>query len=136
VKILATETVLVQQERDILVARQRVTEMARKLGLGVVDQTKVTTAASELTRNIIKYAKQGEVLIEEVEESGRKGLRVTFKDNGPGIVDLESAMKEGFTTGKGLGLGLPGSKRLVNEFEITSSAGCGTTVTIIKWKLN
>lgn len=135
-KILSTEVVPVQEERHIVTARSRVTALAKKIGLGLVDQTKVTTAASELTRNIVKYAKKGDVRIEEIEDNGRAGIRVIFTDQGPGIPDVGAAMTEGFTTGKGLGLGLPGSKRLVNEFEINSVPGSGTVVTIIKWKLD
>jgi serine/threonine-protein kinase RsbT len=133
--ILASETVQVQEERHIVTARQRVTAMARKVGLGIVDQTKITTAASELARNIIKYATSGVVQIEHVEDEARHGVRVIFSDAGPGIADVEKAMREGFSTGQGMGLGLPGSKRLVNSFEIRSGLGQGTTVTIIKWKL-
>ena len=102
--------------------------------MGLLDQTKVSTATSELARNIVRYAKTGEVLIEEIDEGGELGLRVTFKDAGPGIPDIPAAMREGFTTGGGMGLGLSGCKRLVNEFEIVSQAGTGTTVTIKKWK--
>jgi serine/threonine-protein kinase RsbT len=99
-----------------------------------VDQTKVVTAASELARNVIDYGGGGDFRIEALNNDSRRGLRLTFSDEGPGIVDLEQAMKDGFTTGGGLGLGLGGAKRLVNEFLIDSKPGRGTTVVIVRWK--
>jgi serine/threonine-protein kinase RsbT len=136
VNVISAEKIAVTGESHIVVARQRAARIAQGLGMGIVDQTKIGTATSELARNIVRYAKTGEVLIEVVEDNARRGLRIIFKDQGPGIPDLALAMRDGFTTGGGMGLGLSGSRRLVNSFEISSVVGVGTTVTIIKWKLN
>ena len=108
--------------------------MAKKIGMGVVDQTKIATATSELARNIVRYAKTGEVTIEEIDNGITTGLQLTFKDRGPGIADIETAMRDGFSSGGGMGLGLSGAKRLVNEFEIESQMGVGTTIVLKKWK--
>lgn len=102
--------------------------------MGLVNQTKLITAASELVRNMLRYAGGGDTLIEVVNKGRENGIRVTFSDQGPGIADVAMAMKDGFSSGKSLGLGLPGSKRLVNEFDIQSTLGKGTTVMILKWK--
>jgi serine/threonine-protein kinase RsbT len=99
-----------------------------------VDQTKIVTAASELARNIIIYAGQGQMLLEEVQTGNSRGLRLTFEDRGPGIPDIDQALKDGYTTGNGLGLGLSGARRLSNEFHITSQVGVGTQVMITRWK--
>ena len=114
--------------------RRIVREWAVSLGFSLVDQTKIVTAASELARNVIDYGGGGDFRIEALNNDARRGLRLTFSDKGPGIVDMEQAMKDGFTTGAGLGLGLGGAKRLVNEFLIDSKPGRGTTVVIIRWK--
>src|SRR5213075_2446404 len=119
----------------IVLARQRATQIAKKIGMGLVDQTKIATATSELARNIVRYANPGEVVIEEVDNGISIGLRLTFKDSGPGIPDIPTAMQDGYSTAKGMGLGLSGSKRLVNEFEINSEVGVGTTIVLKKWKL-
>jgi serine/threonine-protein kinase RsbT len=103
-------------------------------GLKLVDQTKIITAASELARNTLIYGNGGTVLIEPVANGSRRGVRLTFEDRGPGIADIELAMKDGYTTGGGLGLGLSGAKRLSNEFEIWSKPGEGTRVTITRWR--
>jgi len=110
-----------------------VKEKAVKIKMGLVNQTKLITAASELVRNMLKYANGGEVLIEIVSKGRDSGIRLVFKDKGPGIADVSMAMKDGFSTGKSLGLGLPGARRLVSEFDIKSESGKGTTVSIIKW---
>jgi serine/threonine-protein kinase RsbT len=102
--------------------------------MSLVNQTKIITAASELARNMLKYAKGGKVTIEIVNRGRENGIRLTFKDEGPGIPDVALAMKDGYSTGKSLGLGLPGTKRLVSEFNIESIVGKGTTVVVIKWK--
>ena len=133
-KVVSAEVVLISDETHIVVARQTAGRAAKRMGMGVLDQTKIATATSELARNIIRYAKTGEVVIEEVADELRSGLQITFKDRGPGIPDIEKAMRDGFTTGGGMGFGLSGSKRLMNEFEILSELGVGTTVTIKKWK--
>ncbi|SHF26569.1 serine/threonine-protein kinase RsbT [Cnuella takakiae] len=125
---------VIQREQDVVPFRNRVKEYAVKIGMSLVNQTKLITAASELVRNMLKYGGGGEALIEAVSKGRENGIRLTFSDKGPGIKDIQQAMKDGFSTGKSLGLGLPGTKRLVSEFDIKSAVGKGTTVTIIKWK--
>lgn len=132
--ILSKETVKISVEQDVLIFRQRAREVAINAGMSAVDQSKLITACSELARNILVYAKQGEAIIEVVSEHGRRGIKATFKDKGPGIADIDQAMQDGYSTGKSLGLGLPGAKRLVNFFDIQSKSGYGTTVTIIRWQ--
>lgn len=123
----------VDREQDVVPFRNRVKEQAVKIRMGLVNQTKLITAASELVRNMLRYANGGKVFIEVVSKGRDNGIRLSFKDEGPGIPDITLAMKDGFSTGKSLGLGLPGAKRLVNEFNIKSEVGIGTEVTIIKW---
>jgi len=122
------------REKDVIPFRNRLKEMATKIGMGILNQTKLITAASELARNMLKYAQGGIVNIEVVSKGRENGIRLVFSDNGPGIADIKLAMKDGFSSGKSLGLGLPGTKRLVSEFNIESEVGKGTTVTVIKWK--
>lgn len=124
----------IEKEQDVVPFRNRVKEHAVKIGMGLVNQTKLITAASELVRNMLKYGGGGKAVIEVISQGRENGVRLTFKDNGPGIKDIAQAMKDGFSTGKSLGLGLPGTKRLVSEFDIKSTVGEGTTVTITKWK--
>lgn len=131
---LNKEKIAITREQDVVLLRNRTKEYAVKIGMGLVNQTKLITAASELVRNMLRYANGGEVLIEVVSQGRENGIRLTFSDKGPGIPDIKVAMKDGFSTGKSLGLGLPGTKRLVSEFDIKSELGKGTTVTIIKWK--
>jgi serine/threonine-protein kinase RsbT len=131
---LNKEAMTIVREIDVIPFRNRLKEYAVKIGMGLVNQTKIITAASELARNMLKYANGGKVLIEVVNKGRENGIRLTFKDEGPGIPNVEMAMRDGFSTGKSLGLGLPGTKRLVSEFNIESQVGKGTTVTIIKWK--
>jgi serine/threonine-protein kinase RsbT len=119
---------------DIVRMRQFVREQAAAMGFSLVDQTKLVTAASELARNTMVYGGGGEVAIRPLAEGARRGLRLAFVDNGPGIADIALAMKDGYTTGGGLGLGLGGAKRLCNEFTIDSAPGRGTRVTITRWK--
>jgi serine/threonine-protein kinase RsbT len=121
-------------EQDIVAARQAIRRAAQQLGFSIVDQTKIVTAASELARNALVYGGGGILTWEIMSENGRQGLRLVVSDEGPGIKDLALAMKDGWSTGTGLGLGLPGTKRLVNDFAITSQPGLGTTVTVIRWK--
>ncbi|WP_447978241.1 anti-sigma regulatory factor [Candidatus Nitrospira bockiana] len=129
------ETVRIRSGEDIVRLRQWVRARAVEIGFGLVDQTKLITAASELARNIVDHAgADGVVSMETVSHLGRQGLRLAFEDKGPGIADIPQAMKDGFTTGHGLGLGLGGAKRLVNEFEIVSRPGEGTRVVITRWK--
>jgi serine/threonine-protein kinase RsbT len=124
----------IEREQDVVPFRNRVKEYAVKINMSLLNQTKLITAASELVRNMLKYANGGIVYIEVISQGRDNGIRLIFTDKGPGIKDITLAMKDGFTTGKSLGLGLPGTKRLVNEFDIKSSAEEGTTVSIIKWK--
>ena len=124
----------IRSESDIVLVRQQVRLRVVALGLGLVDQTKTITAASELARNTLIYGGGGVARFETLEMGPRRGLRVTFADSGPGIADIELALKDGYTTGHGLGLGLSGARRLVNEFAIESQVGAGTRVTITKWK--
>lgn len=124
----------IKTSEDVVTVRQRVRAVAIEEGLKLVDQTKIITAASELARNTLTYGNGGTVLIEAVANGSRRGVRLTFEDRGPGIADIELAMKDGYTTGGGLGLGLSGAKRLSNEFEIHSKPGEGTRVTITRWR--
>jgi serine/threonine-protein kinase RsbT len=123
-----------RNESDVVQARQAVRQLAAQLGFTLVDQTKIVTAASELARNTVIHGKGGAVKLEALSQDGRTGLRLTFEDQGPGIPDVDMALKDGYTTGTGLGLGLGGSKRLCNEFQVVSKPGEGTRVTIAKWK--
>lgn len=124
----------IEKEQDVVPFRNRVKEFAVKIGMSLVNQTKLITAASELVRNMLKYGGGGTVLIEAITQGRDNGIRLTFQDKGPGIQDVSLAMKDGYSSGKSLGIGLPGTKRLVNEFEIKSVVGEGTTVIITKWK--
>jgi serine/threonine-protein kinase RsbT len=124
----------VRAEHDIVLARQAVRKLAQELGFSLVDQTKMVTAASELARNTFIYGGGGEMRWEVVLDGAKKGLRLTFSDQGPGIPDLALAMTDGWTSGSGLGMGLSGAKRLVNDFDIDSKPGQGTRVTITRWK--
>lgn len=130
---LSKDVMKIVKDQDVVPFRGRVKECAVKIKMGLVNQTKLITAASELVRNMLKYGHGGETLIEIITRGRDNGVRLTFKDKGPGIPDLDLAMKDGYSTGKSLGLGLPGAKRLVNEFNITSVVGKGTTVVLIKW---
>ena len=123
----------VRTQQDIVLARQAVRKMALECGLRLVDQTKMVTAASELARNTVVYGGGGDMDWAIVEEGARQGLRLTFHDQGPGIPDMKLAITDGWTSGEGLGLGLTGAKRLVNEFEIESTVGVGTRITITRW---
>lgn len=119
---------------DVVRVRQVARLWATELKFSLVDQTKLVTAASELARNTLEHGRGGSMRVEQVENGTRRGIKLVFEDEGPGIPDVNLALRDGYTTGNGLGLGLSGSKRLVNEFEIKSEAGRGTTVTIIRWK--
>ena len=124
----------IESSEDVVSVRQTVRQRAVELGFNLVDQTKIVTAASELARNTVQYGGGGRVTIETVETLGRQGLRLTFEDDGPGIADLDAAMRDGYTTGGGLGLGLSGARRLSSEFQIDSAPGKGTRVVITRWK--
>ncbi len=130
---LSKDTIQVVKEQDSVFLKNRVKEVAVRIKMGLVNQTRLITAASELVRNMLRYANGGNCLIEVVSSGRNNGVRLTFTDSGPGIPDIAAAMRDGFSTGKSLGLGLPGTKRLVNEFEIKSKVGEGTKVTILKW---
>ena len=132
--MLKTEVITVATSGDIVLVRHAVRRQALKINLSLVDQTKIVTAASELARNMLIYGKGGEVTLELLQQGGRHGLRAEFVDTGPGIPDVNLALRDGFTTGGGMGLGLGGAKRLVNEFNIESAPGKGTRVAITRWR--
>ena len=131
---LKTERLVIRSSDDVVRVRQMTRTLALEAGLSLVDQTKIITAASELARNTLDYGGGGQAMAELVEASSRRGLRLTFEDKGPGIPDIDAALKDGFTSGKGMGLGLGGAKRLSNEFSIHSKPGEGTKVVIARWK--
>lgn len=124
----------VNTDTDIVIARQKGRQMAAQLGFSSIDLTLVATAISELARNIVRYAKKGEITLKVVEEGNRRGLSVIAQDEGPGIANIEVAIQTGFSTSGSLGMGLPGVKLLMDEFEIVSKMGEGTTVAVTKWK--
>ncbi len=128
------EVTPIRSSSDIVLVRQKVRGWSAELKFSLVDQTKLITAASELARNTLEHGGGGQVVLELVSNNTRSGLRLTFEDQGPGIPDIEQAMRDGFTTKSGMGLGLSGSRRLVNEFEIASKPGKGTKVTVTRWK--
>ena len=132
--VLRDELIGLRSTDDIIKARQLVRDCAIFIGLSLVDQTKVVTAASELARNTLIHGGGGEMRLQALNDGPRRGVKVVFADGGPGIPDIELAMKDGYTTRGGVGLGLSGSKRLVNEFDIKSQVGKGTMVTIVRWK--
>ena len=131
---MRSEEFPIRVEDDVVRIRQGCREWSIELGFSLVDQTKIVTAASELARNTKVYGGGGAMLMESLEEGGRRGLRLTFTDQGPGIADIQQALKDGFTSGNGLGLGLGGARRLMNEFNITSTPGQGTRIVVVKWK--
>lgn len=131
---MAPETIIaIATDSDIVAARQSGRQLALKLGFSSPEATLVATAISEVARNIVNYARSGEIILSTDERGGRRGLVVIARDRGPGIADIERAMQDGYTTGKGLGLGLPGARRMMGEFEIESRVGEGTTITMRKW---
>jgi serine/threonine-protein kinase RsbT len=134
VAAVADETcVAIEHESDIVTARQKGRELAAATGFASTDQTMIALAISEIARNIISYAQRGKVILGRLEEGGRRGVVVVAQDDGPGIADIELAMRDGFSTAKSLGLGLPGAKRVMDDFELISLPGHGTTVTMKKW---
>jgi serine/threonine-protein kinase RsbT len=132
--LLKTETLAIRSETDVVLIRQAVRRLCIEQGFSLVEQTKFVTATSEIARNTLEYGGGGEAALETHLEGLRKGVRVVFVDQGPGIPDLEQAMRDGFSTGGGMGHGLGGAKRLVEHFQITSQVGAGTTVSIARWK--
>lgn len=132
--VVRVESLPLHTEQDIVLARQLVRRLTQEVGFGLVDQTKMVTATSELARNAVVYGLGGTMRCELLQDVARQGLRVQFIDEGPGIADLDLALTDGWTSGQGMGLGLSGAKRLVNEFGIETTPGAGTTVTIVRWK--
>ena len=132
--VIRTEELPLRVEQDVVLARQAVRKMTQELRFGLVDQTKMVTAASELARNTVIYGGGGVMKSEVLLDGARSGLRLTFQDEGPGIPDLSLAMKDGWTSGSGLGMGLSGARRLVNDFDIQTEVGKGTRVMIARWK--
>lgn len=129
-----SETLPVRSSPDIVNVRQVVRSWCLSIGMGLVDLTKIVTAASEIARNTLDYGLGGTMQIEEVRDGLRRGVRLTFCDEGPGIADIDRAMTDGYTSGSGMGLGLGGTRRLVDEFDLTSTAGAGACVIITKWR--
>ena len=131
---MQSRSIALENEHDIAVARGEVRTLAAGLGFRLIDQTRLVTVTSELARNVVKYASRGRMIAQPLDApQARAGLRLIFEDSGPGIPDVNAAMRDGFTTGRGLGKGLPGSKRLVDEFQIESSVGVGTRITVTRW---
>ncbi|MGR9086454.1 MAG: anti-sigma regulatory factor [Gammaproteobacteria bacterium] len=125
--------IAIQSDADIILVRQQARLLAKELGFSASDTTLIATALSELARNIVEYADKGEIILNRINHGDRRGLAIIARDSGPGIADIDRAMQDGFTSGKGLGLGLPGTRRLMDEFEITSGPDQGTTVRVTKW---
>ncbi|WP_088253585.1 anti-sigma regulatory factor [Fimbriiglobus ruber] len=132
--VLKNDTLPIRSDGDVVQVRQLIRNRAVEQRFGLVDQTKIVTAASELARNTLEYGGGGTVRVEVLEEKGRVGIRLTFEDQGPGIADVNLALTDGYTSGKGMGLGLGGAKRLTHEFSIDTKPGAGTRVTITRWK--
>lgn len=128
-----TVRIEIQSDADIVLVRQQARVLAKELGFTSSDLTLIATALSELARNIVEYAAKGEIILTQINQGEHRGLAIIARDGGPGIADIERAMQDGYSTGKGLGLGLPGTKRLMDDFEITSVLGQGTTVKATKW---
>jgi serine/threonine-protein kinase RsbT len=130
-----SNVISIQSDLDIVTARSAARDMAKTLGFGSIDQARIATAVSELARNIFLYAESGQVTTRQVERNRRKGIEIEFQDKGPGISNIDQVMKDGYTTSRGMGMGLPGAKRLMDDFEITSTVGVGTTIICRKWRL-
>lgn len=133
-RITKSETITVRGGAEVVSVRHTVRRWAVEIGLTLVEQTKIVTAASELARNMVEYGGGGTLTIEHLDDDIRRGLRLTFEDRGPGIADINAALRDGFTTGGGMGLGLGGAKRLSNEFNIQTKPGEGTRISITRWK--
>jgi serine/threonine-protein kinase RsbT len=132
--VLRSETMPIRSAQDLVLVRQAVRTWSAELKFSLVEQTKMVTAASELARNTLDYGKGGHVVLQLVQEGIRRGLRLSFEDQGPGIPDVELALRDGYTSGGGMGLGLGGARRLVNDFEIVTKVGEGTRITVTRWK--
>jgi serine/threonine-protein kinase RsbT len=126
-------SISIEQDGDIVAARQKGRELCAEMGFGNTDRTLIATAVSEVARNIVSYAGRGEILLRGIDDGGRRGILVVARDEGPGIADTALALRDGYSTGNSLGLGLPGARRLMDEFELVSTLGVGTTVTMRKW---
>lgn len=126
---------VIRSDLDIVIARTLARDTAKSLGFGPIDQARIATAVSELARNIFLYAGTGSVTVREVEKNTRKGIEIVCEDNGPGITNIEVAMQDGYSTSRGMGMGLPGAKRLMDEFDIKTQEGVGTTITCRKWRM-
>jgi serine/threonine-protein kinase RsbT len=133
-QVLSSESIPIRDSDDVVLVRQAARKLAVALGFGIVDQTKLVTASSELARNTVDYGGGGTVLIESLREDRKAGVRLVFEDQGPGIPDIDLAIRDGYTSGNGMGLGLGGAKRLSHEFEIFSTPGIGTRIAIVRWK--
>ncbi len=131
---MAVIAIAASNAAGLIELRKQASQAARQLGFGLTEQTKLLTASSELARNIMEHAGSGQATVEILHEAARNGVRLTFADHGPGIGDVDLAMQDGYTSGKGMGLGLPGAKRLVHDFSITTAPGSGTRVVIVMWK--
>ncbi|MCA1815780.1 MAG: anti-sigma regulatory factor [Acidobacteria bacterium] len=131
---MESKSIALEHDEDVVVARGEVRTIAAALGFTLLDQTRLATVASELARNVVKYARAGRLIAQPTDSPhGRRGLRLIFEDTGPGIPDIAAAMRDGYSTSKGLGKGLPGSRRLVDEFDIQSAPGRGTKITVVRW---
>ncbi len=125
----------IRSDADIVLAREQGRVLGREVGFSPTDLTLIATAISEVARNILVFAREGEIILRTVEQNGQKGVAITAEDRGPGIPDISRAMQDGYSTGRGLGIGLPGTRRLMDEFQVRSAVGSGTTVTMTKWVL-
>jgi serine/threonine-protein kinase RsbT len=128
------KTAVIRSDLDIVIARTMARDAAKTLGFGAIDQARIATAVSELARNIFLYAGTGNVTVKEIEKIGRKGIEIVCEDQGPGITNIDLVMQDGYSTSRGMGMGLPGAKRLMDEFNIRSQEGVGTTITCRKWR--
>lgn len=128
------KTAVIRSDLDIVIARTMARDAAKTLGFGAIDQARIATAVSELARNIFLYAGTGNVTVKEIEKIGRKGIEIVCEDQGPGITNIDLVMQDGYSTSRGMGMGLPGAKRLMDEFNIRSQEGIGTTITCRKWR--
>jgi len=133
IELFATETIQIGQETDLHTLGNWVRQYGTLAGMDRLEQTKLSTAASELARNMLTYAEGGKVQLDHIGQEKKQGVRLTFSDDGPGIADVDQAMEQGYSTGGGLGLGLPGAKKLASEFSLTSTVGVGTTIVILYW---
>lgn len=133
-EVLKSDSFALKDSDDVVLVRQAARKLAVSLGFGIVDQTKVVTASSEIARNTVEYGGGGTALVESIRNDRRVGVRLVFEDQGPGIPDIDLALRDGYTSGNGMGLGLGGAKRLSHEFEISSTPGIGTRIALVRWK--